>query len=122
MSVTDRDPELKGIMSRTQPRLPSQRCLFHAPRDLYWALYRDGAEGEQAYWEDRLVGEIWKPSAEGIAGVNRLIADLDSRRLSSAATYLRNAKDELYTVRKLKEQGIAPELVMVATGPVELAL
>ena len=68
------------------------------------------------------MGEIWKPSAEGIAGVNRLIADLDSRRLSSAATYLRNAKDELFTVRKLKEQGIAPELVMVATGPVELAL
>jgi len=37
---------------------------------------------------------------------------------SSAATYLRNTKDELFTVRKLKEQGIAPELVMVATCPV----
>ena len=58
-------------------------------------------------------------SANGIAGVNRLIADLDLRGLSSAATYLRNARGELFTVRKLKEQGIAPELVMVATGPVE---
>lgn len=119
LSVTDGDPELKGVLSRTQPRLPSQRCLFHAPRDLYWALYRDGAEGERAYWEDRLAGEMWKPSTEGIAGVNRLIANLDSRGLSSAATYLRNARGELFTVRKLKEQGIAPELVMVATGPVE---
>jgi hypothetical protein len=119
LSVTDGDPELRGVLSRTQPRLLSQRCLFHAPRDLYRALYRDGAEGERAYWEDRLAGEMWKPSTEGIAGVNRLVADLDSRGLSSAATYLRNARGELFTVRKLKEQGIAPELVMVATGPVE---
>jgi hypothetical protein len=120
LSVTDGDPELKGVLCHTQPHLPSQRCLFHIPRDLYWTLYRDGVKGEeQAYWEDRLVGEIWKPSANGIVGVDRLIADLDSKGLSSTATYLRNARDELFTVTKLKEQGIAPELVMVATGPVE---
>jgi hypothetical protein len=119
LSVTDGDPELKGVLCYTQPRLPSQRCLFHIPRDLYWTLYRDGAEGERAYWEGRVVDEIWKPSANGIAGIDRLIADLDSKGLSSTATYLRNARDELFTVTRLKEQGMAPELVMVATGPVE---
>lgn len=31
----------------------------------------------------------------------------------------RNAKDELFTVTRLKEQGIAPELAMVATSAVE---
>ncbi|MCL0094376.1 hypothetical protein M1N58_00540, partial [Dehalococcoidales bacterium] len=30
--VTDGEPELKGVIARTQPDLPSQRCLFHAPR------------------------------------------------------------------------------------------
>lgn len=119
LGITDGEPELKGVMARTQPDLPSQRCLFHAPRDLYWALYRDGAQGEQWYWEDRLMRELWKPSARGMAGVDRLTAELDSRGLSSAATYLRNAGDDLFTVTRLKEQGIAPELVMVATSAVE---
>jgi len=119
LGITDGEPELKGVMARTQPNLPSQRCLFHVPRDLYWALYRDGAEREQAYWEERLVGELWKPSAKGMAGVDCLIAELELRRLRSAATYLRNAKDELFTVTRLKEQGTAPELVMVATSAVE---
>jgi len=119
LGVTDGESELKGVMARTQPDLPSQRCLFHAPRDLYWALYRDRAEGERAYWEDRLTQELWKPSAQGMAGVDHLIAELDSRGLHSAATYLRNAGDELFTVTRLKEQGIAPELVMVATSAVE---
>lgn len=48
-----------------------------------------------------------------------LIAELDWSRFLSAATYLRNAKDELFTVTRLKERGIAPELVMVATSAVE---
>jgi len=54
-----------------------------------------------------------------MAGVDCLIAELDWRRFHSAATYLGNAKDELFTVTRLKEQGIAPELVMVATSAVE---
>lgn len=119
LGVTDGEPELKGVMARAQPALPSQRCLFHAQRDLYWALYRDGAEGEWAYWEGRLVAELWKPSAKGMAGVDRLISELDLRGLHSAATYLRNAGGELFTVTRLKEQGIAPDLVMVATSAVE---
>jgi hypothetical protein len=119
LGITDGEPELKGVLARTQPGLPSQRCLFHAQRDLYWALYRDGAERQRAYWEDKLLGELWKPSAKGMAGVDRLIAELDSRRLRSTATYLRNARGELFTVTRLKEQGIAPELVMVATSAVE---
>ena len=119
LAITDGELELKGVLARTQPNLPSQRCLFHAQRDLYWALYRDGAERQRAYWEDKLRGELWKPSAKGMAGVDRLIAELDSRGLSSAATYLRNAGDDLFTVTRLKEQGIAPALVMVATSAVE---
>ena len=118
-SVTDGNPELKGVMSRTQPGLPSQRCLFHAERDLYWALYRDGAEGEHVYRQDRLRQEPWKPSCAGVAGVNRLVTELDSSRRSCTATYLRNAMSELFTLTRLKEQGIAPGIVMVATGPVE---
>lgn len=54
-----------------------------------------------------------------MAGVDRLAAELDLRRLHSTATYLRNARNELFTVTKLKEQGIAPGLVMVATSAVE---
>ena len=119
LGITDGEPELKGVLARTQPDLPSQRCLFHAPRDLYWALYRDGAQGEWAYWEKRLKQELWKPSAKGMAGVDCLIAELDWGRFHSAATYLRNAKDELFTVTRLRERGIAPELVMVATSAVE---
>jgi len=119
LGITDGELELKGVLARTQPGLPSQRCLFHALRDLYWALYRDGAERQRAYWEDKLLVELWKPSAKGMAGVDRLITELDSRRLHSAATYLKNARGELFTVTRLKEQGIAPELVMVATSAVE---
>jgi hypothetical protein len=37
LGITDGEPELKDVMARTQPDLPSQRCLFHAPRDFYWA-------------------------------------------------------------------------------------
>ena len=73
----------------------------------------------QWYWEDRLTRELWKSSARGMAGVDRLTAELDSRRLHSAATYLRNAGDDLFTATRPKEQGIAPELVMVATSAVE---
>ncbi len=54
-----------------------------------------------------------------MAGVGRLIVDLDSRGLRSAATYLRNAREELFTATSLKEKGIAPELVTVATSAVE---
>ena len=93
--------------------------LFHAPRDLYWALYRDGAQGEWAYWERRLRLQLWKPSAKGMAGVDRIIAEPRSRRYGSAATYLRNARDELFTVAKVRERGKAPELVVVTTSAVE---
>ena len=106
LGITDGEPELKGVIARTQPDLPSQRCLFHAPRDLYWALYRDGGEGECAYWEKRLRQELWKPSAKGMAGVDCLITELDWRRFHSTATYLRNAKDELFTVTRLKDKGL----------------
>jgi len=119
LGITDGEPELKGVIARTQPDLPSQRCLFHAARDLYRALYQDGGEGECAYWEKRLRQELWKPSTKGMAGVDCLITELDGRRFHSTATHLRNAKDELFTVTKLKEQGIAPGLVMVATSAVE---
>ena len=54
-----------------------------------------------------------------MAGVDCLITELDWRRFHSTATYLRNAKDELFTVTMLKEQGIAPNLMMVATSAVE---
>lgn len=117
--VTDGEPEVKGVVARTQPDVPSQHCLFHASRGLYQALYRDGAHREWAYWEGRLWQELRKPSAEGMAGVDQLIAELDLRRLHSPATYLRNAGPSLFTVTKLKEQGIAPALVMVAIGAVE---
>jgi hypothetical protein len=56
---------------------------------------------------------------KGIAGVDRLIAELDSRGLHSAATYLKNAREELFTVTRLKEQGIAPDLLMVGSSAVE---
>jgi hypothetical protein len=98
LAITDGEPEL---------------------RDLYWALYRDGAQREWAYWEERLRQELWKPLAKGRVGVDRLISDLRQRGQHSAATYLRNAQDDLFNVTRLKEQGIAPELVMVATGAVE---
>jgi hypothetical protein len=117
--ITDGDPELKGVIARTQPDIPSQHCLFHAPRGLYQALYQDGAHGEWAYWQERLWRELRKPSAEGIAGVDHLIGELSEKGLHSTATYLGNAKPDLFTVTKLKEQGIAPALVMVATGAVE---
>lgn len=51
--------------------------------------------------------------------MDHFVAKLDSRRLYSAATYLRNARDEFFTVTKLREQGAAPELVMVAISAVE---
>ncbi len=54
-----------------------------------------------------------------MAGVGRLVAELDSRGLHSAATYLRNARDETFTVPERGNQGTAPELVMVATSAVE---
>jgi len=41
-------------------------------------------------------------------GVECLTSELKNTRLSSVATYLRNTKDEFFTVRKLREQGIAP--------------
>ena len=82
-------------------------------------MEKEKAKEEWAYWEGRLWGELWKPSVKGMAGVDCLIAELDCRRFHSAATYLRNAKDELFTVTRLQEQGIAPELVMVATSAVE---
>jgi len=63
--------------------------------------------------------ELRKPSARGMAGVGHLVAELDSRGLHSAATYLRNAGSDLFIVTRLKEQGVAPALVMVATGAVE---
>jgi len=117
--VTDGEPELKGVIARTQPDLPSQRCLFHAPRDVYWALYHDGTQEEWAYWEERLWRALRKPSAEGMAEVDHLIAELELRGRHSTATYLKNANPDLFTVARLKEQGIAPALVMVATGAAE---
>lgn len=117
--ITDGDPELKGVMARTQPDIPSQHCLFHAPRGLYHALYQDGAHGEWTYWGERLWRELRKPSAQGIAGVGHLIGELSLRGLHSTATYLRNAGHHLFTVTSLREQGIAPALVMVTTGAAE---
>lgn len=75
-------------------------------------LYRDGAQGEWAYWEKRLGQELWKPSAKGMAGVDCLIAELGLRRFCSAATYPQERQ-------RRGERGIAPELVMVATSAVE---
>ena len=49
-----------------------------------------------------------------MAGVDCLITELRSRRYDSAAIYLRNTRDELFTVAKLKEQGIAPGLMLVS--------
>ena len=55
-------------------------------------------KGDEHIEENRLAAEIWRPLAKGVAGVNCLIAALDFRGLISAATYLRNAKGELFTV------------------------
>jgi hypothetical protein len=81
----------------------------------FWSC---GKRGEWAYWGQRLA-EIWKLSTAGIAAVNSLISDLDLTGLISAASYLRNARDEFFTASKLKEEEVAPEPVMVATDPVE---
>jgi hypothetical protein len=74
---------------------------------------------EKLNYDDRLRQEFWKPSCGGVAGVNRLVTELNSSKRSCTATYLRNAMSEFFTLTKLKEQGIAPGIVMVATGPVE---
>ena len=47
------------------------------------------------------------------------IAELDSRGLRFIATCLMHTKEELFTVTWLKDQRIAPELVMVATSAVD---
>jgi hypothetical protein len=39
----------------------------------------------------KLVGQIWKPSTNGMPGIDRPIAELQSKGLSHAATYLGNA-------------------------------
>jgi len=54
-----------------------------------------------------------------MAGVTRLVAELDSRGLPSAATYLRNAGEEVLTVKRLRELKIVPELVMLAPSALE---
>jgi len=41
-----------------------------------------------------------------MAGVDHLIAELGLRGRHSTATYLSNAKLDLFTVTKLKEQGL----------------
>jgi hypothetical protein len=56
---------------------------------------------------------------EGIEGVDRLIAELDLSGLLSIATYLGNDGYDLFTVTRLKEEGISPAFVMVAIGVVE---
>ena len=44
-----------------------------------------------------------------------LIAGLGSRALHAAATHLKNTSEELFTVSRLKEQEIAPVLLMVGS-------
>ena len=85
--ITDGDPEPKGVIARSQPHFPSQRCLFHALRDLYRSLYRDAAQREWAFWEERLWRELRKPSVKRITGVGHLVAELNLSGLHSTAAY-----------------------------------
>ena len=47
-----------------------------------------------------LGGKLLKLSVEGLERVDHAIAELETRGLRSIATYLRNASDELFIVKK----------------------
>ncbi len=68
----------------------------------------------RAYLVNKVTTVDSETVGKGMAGITRLVAELDSRGIPSAATYLRNAGEEILTVKRLRELKIVPELVMLA--------
>lgn len=106
-----------------------QRCHWHIDRDLYHALWQDGAgnkvskpirkdlrgvlaielpEEDFQKVEESRKDEIEKRMKEAEEAVTKLIAFLDQKQYTTAATYLRNAKKGMFGyVRRWLKWGIA---------------
>jgi hypothetical protein len=54
----DGEEDLADVLRQTFPQAKRQRCLWHLPRNLYWALYQDGWRKKQTKGWQKAVGQV----------------------------------------------------------------
>lgn len=125
----DGDEELRDELHRLFPEAKFQRCLWHIPRNLYWALYRDGWRKKQTKgWQkavNRLIHHPDLSPQEAVRCLRKIIAQLRRRGGEHGAAYLESALEEVFTYH-LHPEGIfndrenqALGQAMIATSPIE---
>jgi len=68
LGVTDGEPGSKASWPALNPIFPLSAVSSTPKGGLYWALYRDEAEGERAYWEERPGGRALETLCQGDDG------------------------------------------------------
>jgi hypothetical protein len=125
----DGEEGLADVLRETFPQAKQQRCLWHLPRNLYWALYQDGWRKQQSVgWQKAVSRVIYHPELtpqEAIRWMRKIIAQLRRRGGEHGAAYLEAALDEIFTYRYHPEglfrdrDEAALGQAMMATGPIE---
>jgi hypothetical protein len=125
----DGEEDLADALREIFPQAKRQRCLWHLPRNLYWALYQDGWRKKQTKGWQKAVGQvIHHPDLtpqEAIRWMRKIIAQLRRRGGEHGAAYLETALDETFTYRQHPEglfhdrTNAALGQAMIATSPVE---
>lgn len=125
----DGEEALTDALRETFPQAKRQRCLWHLPRNLYWALYQDDWRKKQTIGWQRAVGQVVHhpdlTPREAIRWMRKIIAQLRRRGGQHGAAYLESALDETFTYRQHPEglfhdrDNAALGHAMIATSPVE---
>mgnify|MGYP006987902894 CR=1 FL=1 len=126
--VFDGDEALTAWVKEVFPGTPKQRGIWHLIHQLYWPLWRGGLGRSQArIWMKRL-GEIICDSDQDVqqakAELQKLISQLTSESLDSAAAYLSEAMPYVFTYRE-RPDGVfwddqqGDPVSISSTGPVE---
>ena len=121
--ITDGDTSIfKGIKC---VNILFQRCLWHIPHQLKYCLWEDKVKRKSADWL-KILAKIFNIVAyssrleeyeieailiEKNKQMDKLISLCDERGYSSCASYLRNAKPDMFTALKKRLDGKASSLV-----------
>jgi hypothetical protein len=126
----DGDDDLVRALNQVGPDWPRQRCLWHLPNQLYYALHPDGlSKADCQPIQDRLEAILYDLTEFDLplarAAYQALADELQLEGLDRAAGYLRAAQPDVFTYRQ-RPAGLFDDRVwssdchaLLTTSPVE---
>ena len=106
--ISDGENTFDNLSHNLFPNIPRQRCIWHLKRNFGWCLKEfSGLSKEQReIWSRKLNDVIYdkKSTKEAKRKYSLLIRDLKEKSYKTAAQYLENAKEYVFTFREKNQK------------------